>query len=504
MSENKKIKNYFLPIGIFLFFFLIFLAFFLMADGALCPDSFYHTKMSQLIWGNKELINNFPWLQFATIGGDNFVGQHLLFHILAGPFVFWGNFNGMEIFISFLNASFFTLFYYILKSFKIKQPFLITILLFFSSSFIFRLLLLRAIGLSLILTMLFFYFLTKKKFKLALLISFIFMWSYNAFLITLIMGFCFLLAHLLKKGKIKIEYLSWPALGIILGTIINPYFPKNIFFFYQQVILIPFLNGLSDKVGVGAEWYPPEVKFFVASNLIIWFIFAYIMVYLINNVKSFSKKLSVNALASIFITIVLFLMTIRSQRFVEYWSPFVVLSTALLIKELKPFQYLNNFYKKYKHKFLLTLPLASLSIIIIMSLFISLGININQINNAPLYDRFKNSANWIKQNIEKNKTIYNVSWGNFPELFYWNDNNNYIIGLDPRFMYEYNKSLYKKYDEIQKGQINDISRTVKNDFKSNVIFADNSLEDFIKKANKDGGLKKAYEDTLVTIYLINE
>lgn len=500
-NKNRLIES----TGVFVFFFLFFLFFFSAAGGALCPDSFYHTKMAQLIWEEKSIVSNFPWMQYSTISGENFVGQHLLFHFLASPFVWLKNFTGMEVFISLINASFFLVFWLILGKFKVKNKLLLIILLLFSITFLYRLLLLRAIGLSLIFAFLFLYFLSQKKYLYAFLISFVFMWSYNAFFIVLIIGFCFLITEKVKKKKWNFNYLTWSSLGIAAGAIINPYFPQNISFFYQQIFIIPLLNGVS-SVGAGAEWYPLTAQSFIKNNFLLWIIFSLILFVIINSGKTIFKKLKTETMATLFLSVIFLLLTIRSNRFIEYWTPFTVLAGALFSRDLNFFANAKNWLKLYwlKSKRLILFPASALIILIAFLFGLSLTKNYNYLKNANPYNRFENSANWLSENTKEKSVVYNVSWDNFPELFYWNDKNYYIIGLDPRFLYKYDKSLHEKYTAIHAGEIENPSEIIKNDFNSTIVFADNKNKKFLEVAEKDQNLKKAYQDNWATIYRVIE
>jgi len=44
--------------------------------------------------------------------------------------------------------------------------------------------------------------------------------------------------------------------------------------------------------------------------------------------------------------------------------------------------------------------------------------------------------NWLKENTVKDEIIIHSSWDEFPMLFYYNDYNQYMAGLDPTFFYK--------------------------------------------------------------------
>lgn len=59
-------------------------------------------------------------------------------------------------------------------------------------------------------------------------------------------------------------------------------------------------------------------------------------------------------------------------------------------------------------------------------------------------DRFKDAALWLKENSKPGEIVYNLHWDRFADLFFWNNNNYYINGMDPIFEYAFKPELYWK------------------------------------------------------------
>ena len=64
------------------------------------------------------------------------------------------------------------------------------------------------------------------------------------------------------------------------------------------------------------------------------------------------------------------------------------------------------------------------------------------IKGLPPQDMFKEPATWLKENTNFGDIIFNTRWDNFSFLFFWNQHNHYINGMDPIFEYTFNKNLY--------------------------------------------------------------
>ena len=65
--------------------------------------------------------------------------------------------------------------------------------------------------------------------------------------------------------------------------------------------------------------------------------------------------------------------------------------------------------------------------------------------------RFQAAAAAIAEDSQPGDIVYNVDWGYFPELFFWNTKNYYVSGLDPIFLYAYNPNLYWEAHHLQAG-----------------------------------------------------
>ena len=67
------------------------------------------------------------------------------------------------------------------------------------------------------------------------------------------------------------------------------------------------------------------------------------------------------------------------------------------------------------------------------------------------YTTFQDASMWLMEHTEPGERVYQTDWDNFPELFYFNTHNTYIVGLDPTFMYLANPELYLLWRSIGRG-----------------------------------------------------
>lgn len=475
----------------------------------LCTDVYYHAKMAQLILDSGKLVEIFPWLQY-TILNDNFVEHHLLFHILLLPF-----FKILEPFLAAKIATivfattFFIVFFVILKKLNIKSSLYWTLFLLFSSSlFIFRLNLLRAQSLALILLLIGIYLLIKKYFIYLIPLTIFYVWLFDGFII---LGIVIAIKSLMEayylfktKNYKLISDLFYPILcylaGIAIAIILNPYFPKNIyhlfFHLYHVALKDPFSN-----MPVGIEWYMSTPWFLISSSLII-IILLVIAIFIILLTKIKHRKVNKTILFLFLNALVFFLLTIVVRKMIEYSAPLIILLAAYVytnnyIAINKYFGKLFLFKNKYVPKLLIVFFLLSAAIYNFQAVYFNLN------NDKEGKINTKKAGIWIKENIPAKEIIYHLDWSESPQLLFYNDQNYYIAGLDPNFMKEYNYDLYRKWHQLFSQQsLENSHQIIKQDFKANYAYINKDFSEFVNYTKKDLRFATIYENENILIYKI--
>lgn len=63
--------------------------------------------------------------------------------------------------------------------------------------------------------------------------------------------------------------------------------------------------------------------------------------------------------------------------------------------------------------------------------------------------RLSDAMAWLKSNSREGDIVYALRWADFAETFFWNTKNRYVSGMDPIFMYAYDRGLFYKYTGIE-------------------------------------------------------
>src|SRR6266850_651289 len=192
-------------------------------------DGYYHAKWSRIVWEsirNRSFPPAFPWLPLTTLNPQDYVDHHLLFHILQIPFTRFRDLRlgakvGSTVFATLALASC----YWLLVRYRIRYVFVwLVALLACSTPFLYRLNMAKAPPFA---------------------------------IIYLIIG----IRYLFHK-----KYWPLVLLGIVAGFVINPYFPHNLFLFYEHLKIKLTLGNFSTKVG--GEWYPYDSWEFLGNSVV--------------------------------------------------------------------------------------------------------------------------------------------------------------------------------------------------------------------------------------------
>jgi len=465
------------------------------------PDGFYHAKISETI-AERGLVKSFPWTQFATLK-DGFVDHHLGFHLLIAPLTkIFPSEYALKLGNLFINSAFVSVFFLFLKKNKIKYSWLFTSFLFLTAPLYARLSMNKAIGLALLLLMFFIWALMAEKKWPLFFISALFVCSYGGWPISIIVLICYIVARILfqivenKKmdKKLKNHLLGAACLtlaGLAAGLVINPYFPQNLNFYWQQVVQIGLIN-YQNQLNVGSEWLPYDFITLAAGTFFLWGI----LIFSLKAIMDQKAKLNWRHIFLTFSFIIFFAVTLKSRRYIEYFAPFFILYIAFLSRELDLKKLLGGLGVKMKW---FCLSLTALLAGLILANFSS-TIQIFQTKHSV--DKFSGAAAWLAENTAEGSIVFHTDWDDFPMLWFHNDRNYYIGGLDPTFTYLFNPELSKKWMSISSGsQADELYLIIKNDFQANYVFVEkNNHALFLNNLENNFLAEKKFEDAESAIF----
>lgn len=536
-------------------------------------DSFYHAKMGEMI-GTHGIVQTFPWLFFTSLH-EQFVDHHLLFHILLWPFVQLGNavhalgltelqglFFGPKLLIVLSITGLFVLGYKILRDEGIRFPWVWLLLLFcVPYDFLFRMHMIRVQSISLLVMLGGLLALWNKKYLLLGILCFLYVWLYGGFFFLPIFVTIYVAVRYLQEKELDLTPIYWSFGGMILGFVLNPYFPKNLHFLYRQI----FETGLGAELNVGGEWRPYDTWYIFQMGIVTFALQGIAVVWsLLKGFKQNARSITLFVISLFFL-----LLMWKSKRFVEYWPFFAVLSSAFLVKDYVQVMYVNrvrtfSVFMTAFTGFLLygflsaraALPesllflqdrvqrpwvIFLLTILVFCTLLawvysymtvsqqkpprekvvheIALGLllallpiyamwNMHYVirdtrPNTAYLDGAEEVMRCIAETgrAQEGDIVFTDDWDIFPMLFFHNNTTNYIVGLDPIFMQAWNPSLYQEFANITMGQDGEnLYEKIGGDFSARFVVADRDHSGLRNNIEATPGFTKICENATFAGY----
>lgn len=501
-------------------------------------DGYYHIRWSQLLWESLSSGNwlpTFEWLPLTVLNPASYNDHHFLFHLLQIPFLwFFEPVTAAKVStIVFSTLAIFSV-YWLLHRYRVGYPLIwLGAIMTCANMFYYRMNMAKAPPLTIIITIAGIYLLFERKYIWLLPLMFAFVWTYSLFPLLWIAAVIWVLIIAWNERRFEWQPLAYTTAGVILGNVINPYFPNNITLFIEHFVT-KFKVGSDFAVAVGGEWYP-----YTGMELLTHFPVA-LAAMLVGYILFVPRNGKLPEKATFFLMFVSILLAaqFRSKRFAEYFPPFAVLFAAFswqafvtrpvvqlpedFKREIEP--YLDAM-KTASEKFKATIEQAAawtLGIILIMIFMINMvglqwiGIEygglIRTIGGNDSDERYRRSMVWAtsqspdgRENIPAGERIFNANWDDFPKLFFLNTNNSYVYGLDPNYLYSENPDLYKLLTEITSGQTAEAGPIIKERFGANFVFVDaKENEQMIAKLLDSGWGDIVYEDDEARILKIRD
>ncbi len=465
-------------------------------------DAYYHLKLAGL-FQQAPLIDwpiDFPWLPKTVLGNDQFVDHHFLFHLFLIPFVSSSLLLGGKWAAVCFATMVFAAFHFAMPRMKFASAAWASCAFFaVSPGFLYRMSLVRAQSLSLVLILLLFTALRTRRYLSAAVISFIYVWTYNAFPLVLVLVSCLFLGTFLTEKKIDLRAILYPVAGLISGVVINPYFPGNVVFLYHHLIDKFIPTGYA--VRVGNEWYP------YLGNHFLLHLGLPILALMLTLLMLQPSKVSRGALSLLMFTLILLVMVLKSRRFVELFPCFALLTLLCTLSEAPlseagPDREVETPASQGAVGLGRGLMILGLTLVLA---FHSVQTARQSVKKAKPYNRFQDSARWLANNSEKGSLVVTSDWDEFPRLFHFNDHNHYLAGLDPYFLYAKDQKLFELWKRLTEGKLSDtIAWSMKHRFKAQFIFVDKGHRKMRKRLDKDPNIERVFSGKDSYVYRLKE
>ncbi len=469
------------------------------AAGLVGNDGYYHMKMGYLM-RTEGLTPSFPYLPLTILNEAAFYDHHMLYHaylaLFAGldPALDGGasltqGAKGASIL---LPALAFLVVWWLLR--RQNVPFAAVwslALLAVSEAFLYRMSMPRAQSASLLLLLLGLHLLLQGRHKWLLPLGAVYVWTYNGFPLLMVMAAVYFVATWLLHKEFAWKALLYPGLGILLGLIINPYFPANLEF---------ILGHLAPKVGqsttpVGNEWSPYRTWTVVENSGVA--LGAFLLAVLALGWRE--ERIDRNSLVALGLAAVFGAMLLSSRRFVEYFPPFALIFLAFSAAPL-----LHDWQARWRRR--RTPAQIILALVVVGTLAYATFVTLNDardlVARSKAPDHYAAAALWLRETAGDDLRLFQTDWDDFTRLFFYGGDATYTAGLDPTFMELQNPELYAEWVDITRGDVEQPAAVIRDRFGANYVFSDLNHDDFLEEAAADPDLQELYRDEYAVIYAL--
>lgn len=435
------------------FFFLLSSLFIFSTDKVLDPDSFYHIRHAWLYRTEGLFQTDFPWAQFSVIrlnAADVWYG----FHIFLIPFAYLKDlFLGIKLSAIVFSAISLFLIYWALRRQSIFYALFWAVLLYFATpDFIFHFNMSRPQTLSIGLLALIFSFLAqggKRKFwalvSLSAASSFIHLnlfWTVLAVVVVLVGARWFVEKKFDWRGFLAV------AAGLTTGWLLRPNPIGALKILWVQIFELAAVKQQGLPLLFGEELHSltwEGVQYKLLPILLLWLAGVIFLGWLIKSGKLRLAVLSADTKiwlwGSLALSVVFLILAFQAgQRAADFFALFAV----FFVSQLSGFLRQEGGLRRRS-------AAVNLGAIFLVSIFLIMIFRhsaiFNRYANADYVsspDRLKDAALWLRNNAGSEEIVFHSSWDVFPILFFWNQKNYYINGMDPIFEYSFSPELYWK------------------------------------------------------------
>lgn len=459
-------------------------------------DGFYHIKLAWLM-RTEGLKPEFPWLPLSILNQQEYYDHHFLYHVALIPFTFFADLRLGAKWSAVIFASLaFLAVAYLFQRQRIPYGWLWALaLLGISDAFLYRMSVTRAQSLSLAVLALAVAWLLERKYKHLAVLAFVYVWLYNAFPLMVAFAVLYVVAVALTERRFEYKALLFVGGGILLGVIVNPYFPDNVIFSWHH--MLPKLTDAT-SVRVGNEWFPYDTKQLLENS----FPSLLALVGGVFGLGLSGKKMDVRTAFALLIALLFGLMLFQARRFVEYFPPFALVFAAFALAPLfadrEPAP-LPSAASPLQRTFA-SLPVILLAVAVAVSIARSIPRAREAVANSKPYHLYADASQWLEANTPAGSRVFQTDWDDFPRLFFYNTHNTYLIGLDPTYMQLYDPELYALWVLVTQGDVADPAPIIAHRFGAQYVHTDLNHGAFIRAAEQDPGLREVYRDDQAILY----
>jgi hypothetical protein len=480
--------------ALFLISFAILNLIIFSTPAFLSTDDYYHARISEEIMTQGRLALDFPWLPRTILDPEHYVDHHLLYHMALAPSMLIDDFAGPKVVTALIGAFAFLASWLLMRRIGVSYPALWALGLFcVAPTFILRMLMIRTQGFSFLMLVLALMFMFQQRWRALAVVSFFYVWLYNGFVLMLGFAGLYAIARWIEDRSIVWQPLVYCGAGLALGLIINPYFPRNITFVLDH---LGAKVDLDNSIPVGQEWSDFNTRTWLNSVTggLAAMLFGFVRPFFNNRKRDYA------ATTLLLCSLVTGYMAFTSMRFLEYFPGFALLYVAAEWGREAVITFDHPLYRRYARY---VTPLLLVGALLVFG-FITLPRTYQVATTARDVRDYEGASLWLAENTVPGTMIFAVGFNDFSRMFFFNQQNTWLVGLDPTYLSYANKQDWDVFQFIRDGRENRPAERIASYFGIQYVVSGERHGAFNQRARNDTNFELVYSDQFNFVWKVRD
>ncbi len=462
-------------------------------------DGFLHGRMSLLI-AQHGLLKTFPHAYFSWFR-DRFSDKDFLYHLYLIPFTSSLGFISGTKFGAFVATSllFGTVMFLIKRTSSHAIGVFVSLALLLSSQFLRDTGEARPFVFAMVLTLLGIHAIAIKNSRFVFLVSLLYgMTHLSAWIIVFFSSLTSVLDWMMTgKGSPKLVLSS--IVGYGASFLLHPNFPNNIFYTYLNGILVPWYEAKTGVLELGAEFFPLYTHEVIRFFPVIIGALTIVVICLFLRPIKLRREIVVWGLA----TILFGLLALISRRNLTHLYPVFVVWLGITLGDW--FGAIAN-ERQEKRLRILSLAVPAVFIFLIYSFWQTITYLGQSLYSERVYaEHFTQMAQVLRSHAVKGSRIFHTNWSDSQYLIGLAPDFQYIVTLDPIYMYNFDPKLYQQYRVTSFAGSSDPYKTLTETFGTRYGYAGkNYFGSFIGQIRSDKRFTILGEDELGIVFALTD
>lgn len=410
-------------------------------------DGYYHLKFAWLLRHHGLFRSGFPWAHFS-LWRDGFSDGSIVFHLLLIPFTFGDLAFGGKLATAVLSAFTLSSFFAILTLNRVRaRLYWFWLFLLGGGFFWWRMLVPRPQVLSAALLLWSVHFLVNGRRKPFAALSFLYPLSYVAAFLPQVFSVArwAYLKAVERRDERRLVLAGFAAYA--LATVLHPYFPKNLRFFYVQNFYVMYL-AMTAKVNLylAGEFLPLDTRAALGAHLPL-IAHALGLSYVFMHRR---PPLSERTRVLFPIALITIVLACGSKRFVEYAVPVTTLFCAFFFDDVLAGYGWDDFHRDFGAAG------RAFAAVWLLAMSAATGVEASMIRRdfrSVKPPRFQALSAAVAAAAPPGDLVFTCDWDEPPELLFYDENHRYPVLMDPTFMYYWNPEIWRTWFDVANARL---------------------------------------------------